>query len=282
MKRLQLVLIRLFFKISSRIFPALAVPIAARMFVTPGRKKRLNQFNKEIINRATPFTIPYRDGIELAAYRWGEKTDPIILLVHGWTGSSASFTHFIDPLLARGFQIVAYDVLAHGASPGKTANLIQWTETVKAAMAQLQQVHCIVGHSLGGGAILVASSTGLKTSKIVLVAPLSNIIDPTEAFADYVAIPRNTNRKMLDYFDKKYKSRLKIYGNNWSELFESDFNVPTLILHDKNDKEVPWSNGKQIADQWPWSTFITTDGLGHRRILREPDIISQVLEFVAE
>jgi len=282
MKHFQLMLIRLFFKICSRIFPALAVLIAARMFVTPSGKKRLNQFTKEIIKRATRFTILYRDGIELAAYRWGEKTAPVILLVHGWTGSSANFAHFIDPLLAQGFQVVAYDVLAHGTSPGKTANLIQWTETVTVAMEQLQQVHCIVGHSLGGGAILVASSIGFKTNKIVLVAPLSNIIDPIEAFTDYVALPRKINQKILDYFDKKYKSRLEIYGNNWSELFESKFNVPTLILHDKKDKEIPWSNGQQIADQWPWSTFITTDGLGHRRIMREPDIISKVLEFIVE
>ncbi len=282
MKTLQLYLIRLFFTFSSRLIPALAVTVAARMFATPVRRKVHNQLQLDILNKASRFTIPYRDGIELAAYRWGDKTAPVILLVHGWTGTSASFAHFIEPLLEQGFQVVAFDALAHGASPGKTANLIQWTENLIAAMKQLPPVHCIVGHSLGGGAIVVASSLGLNTNKLVLMAPLSDIVKPTEAFADYVALPRKTNRKMLDYFAKKYKSRIEVFGQNWSEIFESDFNVPTLIMHDKDDKEVDWNHGKRLADQWPWSNFITTEGLGHRRIMRDTQVISTVLEFVTE
>ena len=212
---------------------------------------------------------------------WGDKSAPLVLLVHGWTGQASNFLHFIDPLLAKGFQVVAYDGLAHGASPGKTANLIEWTGGVTAAMNELHEVHCIIGHSLGAGAIFIVSSAGLNTKKLVLLAPLTDIVTATEAFAHYLAIPAKTIKAMRDTIAIKYQQQILKYGSNWEDIFHSNFKVPTLILHDKQDREVDWENGNHVATQWPWAKFISTTGLGHRRILINLKIVEMVTEFVA-
>jgi len=65
-------------------------------------------------------------------------------------------------------------------------------------------------------------------------------------------------------------------------VFHSRFQVPTLIIHDKNDREVDWSNGNHVARMWPWAKFISTTGLGHRRILINQEVIEMVSEFVVE
>ncbi len=58
--------------------------------------------------------------------------------------------------------------------------------------------------------------------------------------------------------------------------------VPCLILHDPADREVPWAHGSAIARAWPGATLEPLDGLGHRRLLRDPDVIQRVVEFVAK
>ena len=281
MNRYMLKTTRIFFLIFSRIAPTLAIRIAARLFTTPFMKRPLSPVEKEALSKANRFIIPYQEGTELIGYRWGNPTDPIVLLVHGWTGTASNFVMFIEPLLSRGFQVVAYDGLAHGASPGKTANLIEWTDGVMAAIQELNQVHCIIGHSLGAGAILIASSAGLNTDKIVLIAPLSNIVSITEEFARLLSIPRRTIAGMRDYIATKYQQRLARYGSDWTDIFQSGFKVPTLILHDKRDKEIPWEHGNAVSAQWPWATFVTTQSLGHRRILINAKVINQVTEFVS-
>jgi len=281
MSRYLLKATRFFFPVFSRLAPNLAILLATRLFTTPFMKRPLSDLEKEVLSKATRLNIPYKNGSKLIAYRWGKPSDPIVLFVHGWTGTASSFVMFIEPLVSRGFQVVAYDGPAHGASPGKTANLIEWADSVMAVVQELNQVHCIIGHSLGAAAMLVASSADLNTDKIVMIAPFNDIISITENFAAHLSIPRETITGMRDYIAVKHQQQLARYGGDWNDIFHSVFKVPTLIMHDKHDKEVPWENAMAIAEQWPWATFITTQGLGHRRILINVEVINQVTEFVS-
>ena len=40
------------------------------------------------------------------------------------------------------------------------------------------------------------------------------------------------------------------------------------------------ADGVQLADAWPIADLHSTDGLGHQRILRDPDVIAEVVDFV--
>jgi hypothetical protein len=51
------------------------------------------------------------------------------------------------------------------------------------------------------------------------------------------------------------------------------------VVHDEGDLEVPWQDGKTYAEAWPDSRLLTTRGLGHRRILREPEVMAAVAGF---
>ena len=56
--------------------------------------------------------------------------------------------------------------------------------------------------------------------------------------------------------------------------------MPTLIIHDKNDKEIDVSNARMLAKKWSWAELIETNRPGHRRILLNPDVITAALKFV--
>ena len=55
---------------------------------------------------------------------------------------------------------------------------------------------------------------------------------------------------------------------------------PLLVVHDEDDVDVPWQDGKTYAEAWPDSTLLTTRGMGHRRILREEEVLHAVAEFL--
>ena len=57
---------------------------------------------------------------------------------------------------------------------------------------------------------------------------------------------------------------------------------PLLVVHDRDDREVPWQDGAAIAAAWPGARRVDTVGLGHQRILRDPAVVQAVAEFVAE
>ena len=259
--------------------PIVAVGAAEKLFTTPFSSKR-RDVEKEILEYAERFSIPMDKRSPLVGYRWGKKTDPIILFVHGWTSTATCFIKFIDPLLTQGYQVISYDSIAHGASPGVSVSMTEWADTIIAAMTTVGHVHCIVGHSLGAGAIVIASSLQLDTDKIILISPVNDIIKVTEQFANVLSIPNSTINKMRQYAWKKYHSSASKYGSDWNNVFVSDFNVPTLIIHDKDDREIDVSNGRSLAKQWAWANYIETERLGHRRILLNPGVITSTLNFL--
>jgi hypothetical protein len=56
---------------------------------------------------------------------------------------------------------------------------------------------------------------------------------------------------------------------------------PMLVVHDRDDREVPFADGAAIAAVWPGARFLETSGLGHRRVLRDPAVVEAVVDFVA-
>ncbi len=278
MNQYILIPIKLFFTVSSRIAPSLAVRVAEKLFTTPFHSNR-RDIEHKMLESAERFLIPMGNNRKLSGYRWGNKTDPVILLVHGWTATATCFVNFIDPLLEKGYQVISYDAIAHGETSGVSVSLTEWADTVIAVMKNVGKVHCIIGHSLGAGAIVIASTLILETDKIVLISPVTDIAKVTDQFAKTLSIPKRIMEKMHQYAWKKYYNSASKFGSNWDEVFDSEFKVPTLIIHDTNDKEIDISNSEKLAKQWFWAEFMKTKRLGHRRILLNPDVITITLNF---
>jgi pimeloyl-ACP methyl ester carboxylesterase len=57
---------------------------------------------------------------------------------------------------------------------------------------------------------------------------------------------------------------------------------PVLVVHDESDRVVPISDGEAIAKEARVSRFLKTSGLGHQRILRDPQVLDSVIRFVTE
>jgi pimeloyl-ACP methyl ester carboxylesterase len=74
-------------------------------------------------------------------------------------------------------------------------------------------------------------------------------------------------------------------GRPWSDFDvaarATALRAPLLVVHDRGDAEVPWQHGLVIARAWKGAELLLTDGLGHRRILRDPDVVAAAVAFLA-
>jgi hypothetical protein len=55
---------------------------------------------------------------------------------------------------------------------------------------------------------------------------------------------------------------------------------PVLLVHDRDDPETMFSDSVAISKSWQDSRLHPTSGLGHRRVLRDPWVLQQIVDFV--
>ncbi|MCP4933454.1 MAG: alpha/beta hydrolase [bacterium] len=271
-------LLKLYFMTIGRIMPSTAMQVAERLFTSVPFSKRRDD-EETLIARAEKFTVKMDNGHELAVYRWGHKADLMIMFVHGWTATGTCFSHFITHFLDEGYQVISYDAIGHGKSSGLRTSVPDWADSIHAVSEAVGPVRCMIGHSIGAMALIMASNIGLKTQKLVLLSPATSIKRFSKQFADTLSFPPNMREMFPRYLWKKYGHIAAKYGTDWEDVLISDFHVPTLIVHDENDKEVDIESSRWLARQWPWARLVGTKRLGHRRILLSKKTVSLVSEF---
>ncbi len=247
-----------------------------------------------VMDRAVRFRIPSARG-ELAAWRWGSGRP--VLLTHGWNGRSSQLSSLVDPLLARGFSVVAYDAPGHGESPGNVSSLFDFADAVDAAIDAVRQpfgqVEAIVAHSMGGAAVTYAMSrhsraprvgqeralkdTGLPARRFVFVAPPIDVGDFIRGMGRMFGLGAT--------FEAALRARVESrFGIALDDVYAPDLarslDAPLLVVHDEGDREVPIDRGRALAAAWPGARLEVTRGLGHVRILRDPGVVERVASFV--
>ncbi|HFQ61095.1 MAG TPA: alpha/beta hydrolase [Epsilonproteobacteria bacterium] len=279
--KLQLIFIRIYFVIVSRLFPSLAVVSAHRFFHYPIKNKKTNP-NEKALPEAKKFNIKLYNDVILQGYRWGNENHPIVFLVHGWSSTSKSMSHFTDILLKHNYQVISYDAIRHGESSGKLSDLASWADSVHAILDYAGEVECIIAHSFGCAAVTVASKLGLHTKKLIFIAPIHNVDTILKRFGEQLYIPTYILERMKQYTWEYNQQRFETYGKDLEDIFHSKFHVPTLIFHDLEDKEVPIENSKMLCQKWPWVILKKTQGLGHRRILYDETVVNESHAFIRD
>ena len=92
---------------------------AVDRFLTP-RTSPAKPRDQELLQQGTALSL----ACGLAATAWGKG--PTVLLAHGWESRGTHWGAFVPPLVEAGFRAVAVDAPAHGDSPGRRANVLQY------------------------------------------------------------------------------------------------------------------------------------------------------------
>lgn len=261
------------FAVLARVAPGLAAWWAFDLFFTPQGRRRSRRIEASLAQaRRFEFSAA---GQRVVAWSWGEG--PAVYLVHGWAGLGGQLATFAPPLLASGFRVVTFDAPGHGASAGRRSSIVHFAGALREVVAREGEAHAVIAHSLGAAATARAFTRGLRARRAVFVAPTAGPRDWAERFRRHVGVPVHVMAAMRERSERWL-------GARWEEFdvpaLARNQTAPLLVVHDRDDAEVPWSDGAAIARAWPGARLLTTTGLGHRRILRDERVLSEAVAFV--
>ncbi|SHG77855.1 alpha/beta hydrolase [Ferrimonas marina] len=208
----------------------------------------------------------------------GERT---VVLSHGWADNSTCFHALINQLIEQGYRVAALDHVGHGKSEGKRAHLLAFIEAMTALMNQLeadgQQVEAIIGHSMGAFATLNLPEALLRQRKVVLISAPINFFDQMFHTLERVGISRRVMVRVLESIASQYQV-------DWQSLL-GERQIPKLhgqvhLIHDRSDRFAPFADIQAFAEK-AGLALTATEGLGHRRILSDTEVIAKINRIVA-
>jgi len=266
---------------SQRIWPALAVRAAYRLFGTPLPPKWLSRrrawspaWHRE--------QWPFEDASLTLYSRPIAPQGPVVLLVHGWGGHAGQMLALADTLAAQGMRPMIVEMPAHGRSRGSTSNLPQFARVIEYVSARLQQqgysVHGLVAHSLGANAGAYAASRGLPVNRLVLLAPPASPYEYTRLFAHVFGLSETTRAAM----QRRVEAREGILMPQFEPAAVGPrIHLPTLVVHDRQDSINRFADGVAYSEAIGGARLVATEGLGHQKILKDTGVLQHVASFLA-
>jgi len=216
-------------------------------------------------------------GKQVSMHRWGQG--PVVWFVHGWSGRGSQVAAFVEPLTAAGFQVLAMDLPGHGGSSGHSTNILECAGVLQAIQDRYTAPHAVISHSFGGMVLAFALNHGVRTQRVVCFCPPVDAQFLVEGFAQTLEmhdrVIADLCTRMERRFEQGFWDRISTVRN------VQHLQMPALVVHDEDDRSVPWQQGERIAAAWPGARFLKTRGLGHGRILHDAHTVAAAVDFIA-
>jgi pimeloyl-ACP methyl ester carboxylesterase len=276
-QRLTAGLLRAVFGTLERAAPGPGGALATRLWLTPPHTSPPTPG----IAGGRRFTVPV-NGSTVVVEEWGDG--PAIFLLHGWGRTRRDFDAFVPPLVAGGFRVVAVDAPAHGDSApgpqgGRRTTLTEFVDALNAVAGRAGPAYGVVAHS--GGALSAARAVldGLPTERLVLLAPMGNLLEDTAKLRPALGFGRRIDAGFHRVLEQRSRRPLTDYHVAAGAAGRTDL-PPLLVVHDKTDRRTAYAEAVEISATWPGARLRSTTGLGHIRILRDPDVVEAVVTFL--
>ena len=255
---------------------AVAAAVAPLFFRTPPRR-RAEEAERAILHRAERRELG--EGADrLATWTWG-RHGPLVLLAHGWGGSAAQLSPLVPPLLAAGYRVVAADAPGHGESAGRSASIPSFARSMTLVGAWRGPLHGVVAHSMGGAAFLLAADRGLTARRAVFIGPPCDAAPWFQGFVRFLRFPAHAEPALRAAVEGIAGERLARLN---SQALGPSLRLPLLVIHDRHDREVALECGARVAAEVRDGRLHVTEGLGHRRILRDQRVAALAVRFLGD
>ncbi|WP_328189433.1 alpha/beta fold hydrolase [Marinobacter sp. OP 3.4] len=245
-----------------------------RALITPQRVPATGE-EQALLARAARSQVLHGEN-RLAVWQWGDE-GPRVLLVHGWNSRASHLGHLIQALLAAGYQVLAFDGTGQGESEGNRSNVVDLGRAVLRVVDAAGPVEAAIGHSMGSPALLYAFAQGLEVRTSIHVAgpsSLRRVLHQTAAMTGLGEAQRNRLIALMEA-----ETGVPVEDMELTRLAHG-FRHPALILHDPDDREVPFGESRHLHAAWPGATLHAVSGLGHRRIISDRAVIELGLEHL--
>lgn len=268
---LSLSLFQTVFGVYSWLSPSRAALKAVKLMTSPRIKAERRTSSRELFDDA----VMLSGGGLLSIHGVGQKK---MLLLHGWSGWIGQFKDLISQLDPNEYTIYAVHPLGHGESHAEESHPGRFIEAVLDAHDHVgMSFDVAIGHSLGTAALVYVQAMRNCFDRLVLVSRPASIEGVLNRFARFVNLGEKSKRLFIRGMETKVG--LDVDRLNLVTLAPS-IKQPTLLVHDGKDQEIPVSESKALSEVFPRSRLFETSGYGHSRLLQNPDVIDEIVEFI--
>jgi pimeloyl-ACP methyl ester carboxylesterase len=219
-------------------------------------------------------------GVELRGWRCA-ATAPrrgTIIYLHGIADNRGSATGVVDRFVRRGFDVIAYDSRAHGASTGQRCTYgVFEKQDLQRVMDQAGVTDAVlIGHSLGAAVALQAAAGEPRVRAVVAASTFADLrsiaIERAPSFFSSRAIAAAFERTERDGgFAVDAASPL---------LAAAQIPVPVLVIHGRSDANTRSIHSQRVYDalNGPKQLMMVPDA-GHNDVL-SPRVWSEIEKWI--
>jgi pimeloyl-ACP methyl ester carboxylesterase len=221
------------------------------------------------------------------AWRLGEG--PASLLVHGWEDDNALWSPMIDACADIFRAVVVLDLPGHGYSPAETHSLESAGQALVAVAQAMGPIDSVMAHSFGCPASIYAMAHGLDVRRAVMIA---SPVPRTKGRGGEDWMSEWTQRQVGRGADPEVAERAAVLmkarwesgeqGPAGAEGLIAGMTAKALIMHSIDDEQCPAGNSREMNDLWPGSELLLLDGLGHRLIAQDTEVVQRAIDFVED
>ena len=269
------------FQTVGRIFPQWMAKQAYAIFSTP-RWRAKHARTDEIIDSAVVFDFAF-EGQIIKVYEWGNPKDKIILLAHGWESRGTALRMYVAPLVGLGYCVVAYDAVGHGDSGGKQNNVPTNAQTITALIHHYNGIYGAIGHSFGCSGLVYALQyvdNTLSIEKLVFLAVPYKTKKIIESFFTAIKAPDGLKKSFYSIVEKLNNRSIDDIDITKSYLHVKVGQL--LLIHDRFDDVTGIDAAEEIVHQWDNAKLLVTEGYGHFRIAKNPDVLKRIVAFITD
>lgn len=271
--------LKIFLQILQTISPKLAVRQVDKLMSTP-RIRKLRENEEKVLDTAKTSVVKFKQ-FDIQQYEWGLQNDRRAILIHGWEGQAGNFAALVEPLLAMGFRILAFDAPGHGRSSKGKTDLFEFVDFLAAEIRQFQ-AEIVISHSFGS----VQTSQIFRNNQDLSVPKWFAITTPFRY--------RDRIEQMSAFFGLSDKVLAKLIQNIETQIgepidhFSMDYYADTLrnvedilIVHSKTDRIIPIEAARKTHQALAQSKMIELDGMGHYAILWSKEVRNILQDYLS-
>ena len=206
---------------------------------------------------------------------------PWVFAQHGWEGRPTQFRPLAAALGLRGFRLLAVEGPGHGRSPGRHASPWLFAQGLVAAAEEYGPPAGVIGHSMGGSAIPIALAGGMRAGRVVTLGSPAAVSEITERFVRAAGLGEGAQRQLRRLLDAHAGRPVRELDPEVLAAHPAVAPLPVLVVHCVDDPVVAHTQAVRLRQAWRGAKGLDTRGLGHRDLLRDPQTVDAVADFIA-
>ncbi|MCW3064044.1 MAG: alpha/beta hydrolase fold-containing protein [Solirubrobacterales bacterium] len=215
-----------------------------------------------------------------------EGTGPLVLLVHGGTGTGAYDWEYQREPLARRYRIVTPDLRGHGRSsdPDGRLGLEQIArDTLDLVDALGERPAAIVGFSFGATAILRLLCSGADVTDALVMIGASQVGRPQDV-ESIVNGPWPRELRALPHEHTEWRRLREAMARSWADELHLDdeelrrVSIPALVIAGDRDTIEPVETALALDRALPRGELLVLPGCGHFATRQRPAEVNVAIE----